>query len=125
MCIRDSHGCDQTGSGRKENDFPGSCCNSSIPDRRCHRSAVPVSYTHLGVTFSGGEPFLHPEFIQKVSEMCKAEGYTTAVETCGNFCLSPVLKIIDLIDHVLFDIKIIEDMYKRQANLSSKVELAA
>lgn len=62
-----------------------------------------------GVTFSGGEPFLHPEFIQKVSAMCKAEGYTTAVETCGNFCLSPVLKIIDLIDHVLFDIKIIDE----------------
>ena len=62
-----------------------------------------------GVTFSGGEPFLHPEFIQKVSAMCKAEGYNTAVETCGNFCLSPVLKIIDLIDHVLFDIKIIDE----------------
>ncbi len=52
---------------------------------------------------------MHPEFIQKLSAMCKAEGYTTAVETCGNFCLSPVLKIIDLIDHVLFDIKIIDE----------------
>ena len=52
---------------------------------------------------------MHPEFIQKVSAMCKAEGYTTAVETCGNFCLSPVLKIINLIDHVLFDIKIIDE----------------
>lgn len=38
--LQEHHGCDQTGSGRKENDFPGSCCNSSIPDRRCHRSAV-------------------------------------------------------------------------------------
>lgn len=62
-----------------------------------------------GVTFSGGEPFLHPEFIHKVAKMCKEEGYTTAVETCGKFCLDPVLKIMDSIDYLLFDIKMIND----------------
>ena len=35
-----------------------------------------------GVTFSGGEPFLHPEFIQKVSAMCKAEGYKIGRASC-------------------------------------------
>lgn len=62
-----------------------------------------------GVTFSGGEPLLHPEFIYKVASMCKNEGYNTAIETCGNFCLEPVLKIMDKIDYLLFDIKIIDD----------------
>ncbi len=62
-----------------------------------------------GVTFSGGEPLLHPEFIQKVAKKCKDEGYTTAVETCGKFCLKPVLKIMDYIDYLLFDIKMIND----------------
>lgn len=62
-----------------------------------------------GVTFSGGEPLLHPDFIYQVASKCKAEGYNTAVETCGNFCLEPVLKIIDVIDCLLFDIKIIDN----------------
>lgn len=62
-----------------------------------------------GVTFSGGEPFLNAEFVGKVASKCKAEGYNTAVETCGKFCLEPVLKIIDYIDYLLFDIKIIDD----------------
>lgn len=62
-----------------------------------------------GVTFSGGEPFLHPEFIQKVSAMCREEGYNTAVETCGNFCMGSVRSMVELIDHVLFDIKIINE----------------
>ena len=62
-----------------------------------------------GVTFSGGEPLLHPDFIGKVAAMCKAEGYNTAVETCGNFCMENVEKIIDLIDYALFDIKIIDE----------------
>lgn len=62
-----------------------------------------------GVTFSGGEPLLHPEFVAEVARKCKAEGYNTAVETCGKFFLGPALEIIDLIDYALFDIKIIND----------------
>lgn len=62
-----------------------------------------------GVTFSGGEPMLHTEFIQKVASMCKEAGYSVAIETCGNFCLQPVLKIMDVVDYLLFDIKIIDE----------------
>lgn len=62
-----------------------------------------------GVTFSGGEPLLHPDFISKVAAMCKEEGYNTAVETCGNFCMEKAEKAIELMDYVLFDIKIIDE----------------
>lgn len=62
-----------------------------------------------GVTFSGGEPLLHPEFIHKTALMCKEAGYNVAIETCGNFCLQPALKIIDAVDYLLFDIKIIDE----------------
>ena len=34
-----------------------------------------------GVTFSGGEPLLQAEALKKVTERCKAEGISTAVET--------------------------------------------
>ena len=62
-----------------------------------------------GVTFSGGEPFLHTDFIRQVAEKCKAEGYSVAAETCGYFCLDHVLTIIHLFDQLLFDIKIIDN----------------
>lgn len=62
-----------------------------------------------GVTFSGGEPFLHPAFIGEIAAKCKAEGYSVAAETCGLFCLEDVLPIISLFDMLLFDIKIIDD----------------
>ena len=62
-----------------------------------------------GVTFSGGEPMLHPAFVGEVAARCKAEGYSVAAETCGFFHLEEVLPIIDLFDMLLFDIKIIDD----------------
>lgn len=62
-----------------------------------------------GVTFSGGEPFLHTEFIEKVASRCNAEGYSVIAETCGHFDLEKVLKIIDLFDMLLFDIKMLDD----------------
>lgn len=62
-----------------------------------------------GVTFSGGEPFLQVDFVRDVAKKCKESGYNTAVETCGKFCLEPVLEIISLIDYVFFDIKIIDE----------------
>ncbi len=62
-----------------------------------------------GVTFSGGEPFLHPKFIKEVAEKCKAEGYSVCAETCGFFSLEDVLPVIPLFDLLLYDIKIVNN----------------
>lgn len=62
-----------------------------------------------GVTFSGGEPFLHADFIREVALKCKKEGYSIAAETCGLFELRDVLPIIHLFDLLLYDIKIIDE----------------
>lgn len=61
-----------------------------------------------GVTFSGGEPLLHPAFVGEVAAKCRAEGYSVAAETCGFFHLEDVLPMIHLFDMLLFDIKIID-----------------
>ncbi len=57
-----------------------------------------------GVTFSGGEPLLQPQFIIETSKILKKEGIHIALDTAGvglgNY--EQVLKYIDL---VLFDIK--------------------
>lgn len=62
-----------------------------------------------GVTFSGGEPFLYPDYISQVAEKCKQEEIGVAVETCGAFDIREIEKIIEVVDLVLFDIKIIDE----------------
>lgn len=60
-----------------------------------------------GVTFSGGEPLLQPEFLLEVLKECKARGLNTALDTAGvgfgNY--DEILKFCDL---VILDIKAVE-----------------
>lgn len=63
-----------------------------------------------GVTFSGGEPLLFPEFILPIAAKCKTEGYNTAVETCGHFNRKKAEELLDIIDYYLFDIKLIDNI---------------
>ena len=60
-----------------------------------------------GVTFSGGEPLLQPEFVYAVTVLLKDEGIAAAIDTSG--CQSPedpaVRKAIDAGGLLLLDIK--------------------
>lgn len=62
-----------------------------------------------GVTFSGGEPMLQPEFLFEALRACRENGYHTAVDTSG--CSSPenYRKIMPYTDLFLFDIKHLDD----------------
>lgn len=57
-----------------------------------------------GVTFSGGEPLLQPEFLQEALALCKKAGIHTCLDTagCGLGNYEGILKNTDLI---LMDIK--------------------
>jgi len=57
-----------------------------------------------GVTFSGGEPLLQPEFLLECLKLCKEIGIHTTIDTagCGFGDYEEILKYTDL---VLFDIK--------------------
>jgi pyruvate formate lyase activating enzyme len=73
-----------------------------------------------GITFSGGEPLSHPEFLEKA--LCLLQGKIhTAVQTCG-YCDEAVFgRILSLADYFLFDIKLIdESAHKRYTGLSNK-----
>lgn len=61
-----------------------------------------------GVTVSGGEPTLQPEFIAELFRRCKEEGIHTALDTCGYCSITDIDKIIPYTDLVLFDIKHIQ-----------------
>ncbi len=58
-----------------------------------------------GVTFSGGEPFLQSEFLLELCKLCKQEGISTAVETCGYADFENIEPVLPYLDYIFFDIK--------------------
>lgn len=73
-----------------------------------------------GVTFSGGEPLMQPEFLQAVLKKCKKLGIHTAVDTCGYADRENFELIGDLTDLYLFDIKLINDeLHKKYTGVSN------
>lgn len=66
-----------------------------------------------GVTLSGGEPMLQPEFAREILARCKAEGLHTAIETAGNYPWSFVEPALPFIDLVMMDLKQMDDAKHR------------
>ena len=58
-----------------------------------------------GVTLSGGEPLLQSEFATEILRRCKAEGYHTAVDTCGQVQWRVFEQVLPYVDLVLYDLK--------------------
>jgi len=67
-----------------------------------------------GVTFTGGEPTLQPEFLAECLSGCKNKGIHTAIETCGQCNLSVFRDISPLVDLFLFDIKLVDPEKHRE-----------
>lgn len=68
-----------------------------------------------GVTFSGGEPMLHPAYLKKVLKLAKEAGLHTAVDTAGNVPFTSFEMVMPYTDVFLYDIKIWDDEKHRQA----------
>ncbi len=68
-----------------------------------------------GVTFSGGEPTLHPNFLNAVLDMCNKHGINATLETCGTFALARWRTILTKLQLIYFDLKIMDDKRHRQA----------
>jgi len=60
-----------------------------------------------GVTLSGGDPTFQPEFSLEIFRRCKEEGLHTVLETCGCASWSTLEKLLEYVDFVLFDIKMV------------------
>ncbi len=57
-----------------------------------------------GVTFSGGDPLVQPEFLLECLKLCKQNGIHTAIDTAG-FGQGDYTEILKYTDLVLLDIK--------------------
>lgn len=61
-----------------------------------------------GVTLSGGEPLMQPEFCRAVALLCRREGLHVAIDTSGGIPLKRCSEAIDAADMLLLDIKDID-----------------
>lgn len=67
-----------------------------------------------GVTVSGGEPTMQPDFVAKLLELCQNAGIHTALDTCG-YCNPGVLeRLLGLSDMVLLDLKTLDESKHRE-----------
>lgn len=69
--------------------------------------------TKGGVTFSGGEPLLQPEFLLECLKLCKEKNIHTCIDTAG-VGFGDYEEILRYVDLVILDIKAVEeDEYKQ------------
>lgn len=74
-----------------------------------------------GVTFSGGETLLQPEFLLAISKKCREYGVNVAIETCGCGNYEAFAPCLDYIDFIYFDIKHMDSkMHKKITGQSNE-----
>lgn len=61
-----------------------------------------------GVTFSGGESLMQPEFVTEVLKSCRKKEIHSAVETCGFVKTEVLQRISRYTDLFLYDLKLME-----------------
>ncbi len=77
-----------------------------------------------GVTFSGGEPLMQPEFLKELIDKCSKEEIHITLDTSGYAEPDIFGSIIDNIDLFLYDLKIIDDeLHKKYTGTSNKMIL--
>jgi len=67
-----------------------------------------------GVTFSGGEPLLHPEFLIELLDECGRQGIHRVVDTAGLVNTDILLAVAKRTDLFLYDLKMMDsEMHRR------------
>lgn len=67
-----------------------------------------------GVTVSGGEALMQPEFVTELFALCRENGVHTVLDTSGCMLNKPILKLLDVCDLCLLDMKACSDKAYRE-----------
>ena len=84
-----------------------------IADAVC-RDSVFYDSSGGGVTISGGEPTMQPQFLLATLSAVKGYGIHTAVETCGCFDEKLIKDLLETADLFLYDIKHTDPVIHRE-----------
>ncbi len=84
------------------------------------KDAVYFDESDGGVTFSGGEPLMQPEFLASILKLCKQENIHTTLDTTG-YCTPEIIQsIFNYVDLFLYDLKIIDEkLHQKYTGLSN------
>ena len=63
------------------------------------------AYSGGGITFSGGEACMQPEFLNYLTENIYDMGYSMAIETCGCYDFETVRPSLERMDMIFMDLK--------------------
>lgn len=69
-----------------------------------------MKFSGGGVTVSGGEPLMQPNFVAELFKRCKDEGIHTALDTSGCVNFEKVKEALNYTDLVLLDIKFFDEI---------------
>ncbi len=88
------------------------------------RERVHIEHSGGGVTFSGGEPLMHPEFLVEMLKACGEKGLHRAVDTCGFAATETLLEVEKHTDLFLYDLKIMDSIrHKRWTGVDNRLIL--
>lgn len=74
-----------------------------------------------GITISGGEPLMQPEFTREILTLCRAEGIHTALETNLTVPVEMIEQFIPLVDLWMCDLKLADDeLHRLWTGISNK-----
>ena len=78
-----------------------------------------------GVTFSGGEPLLHPDYLREILDRCGNNQIHRTVDTCGFVKQETLLEIAKRTDLFLYDLKLMDtDKHKAYTGVNNELILA-
>lgn len=78
-----------------------------------------------GVTFSGGEPMLQVDFLEKILKSCKDRGIHTAIDTAGAVPFEYFERVIPYCGIFLYDIKAFNsEVHKQLTGISNEIILS-
>jgi len=81
---------------------------------QAHRLKPFFDHSGGGITLTGGEVTMQPEFAAAVLAGCHALGIHTAIETCGECSWSRLERVIDYTDLILYDLKLMDQAAHRR-----------
>jgi pyruvate formate lyase activating enzyme len=72
----------------------------------CLRDRAYAEASGGGVTFSGGEPVLHSEFLRRLLPVLRSHGMHLLLQTAGNYSWRRLAPLLPLLDAIYFDWKV-------------------
>ncbi len=95
-------------------EMSGKLYNVSELMQLIERERIHIDHSDGGVTFSGGEPLMYPDFLISMLKACGEKGFHRAVDTCGHVSVKTLLEVAQHTDLFLYDLKLMDPVQHKK-----------